>query len=94
LIDTFEGAGYRLYADKIRNIACDVEFQSDMECDQLLPQPETYPSLKHEIPSPDKFLGRRSSSYDEFLLIDPDDSQNLSQSKSTIIPPLMMIQQQ
>ena len=86
LIDTFEDAGYHSYADIIRNI---VGLQSDKhnmdDHNQLLPQPETYPHPKPEIPSSDTFLRHRPSSCDEFLLINPDAARNLSESENIVV---------
>ena len=83
MIDTFEGAGYRSYADKVRDIVSDVESRSNMD-QHLPPQPMTYPHPNPEIPSCNNFLRCRSLSCDEFLQIDEDAAQNLSESKNSV----------
>lgn len=86
LINIFESAGYRAYAEIVRNIACSIEGEMDdfVDCSELLPQPETYPPPRQSPPSSPKLSSRTLSSYDEYLLINPAAAKNLPKGESCI----------
>lgn len=85
LIDVFECAGYRIYADIVRNTVYTAESDCS-DCDEPIPQPETYPHHKLSSPpsptlstSPHKVS---SSAYDEYLLINPATAQGLPEGEN------------
>jgi hypothetical protein len=78
LINIFERAGFQNCADIVRSVICEYESEVDnpSDCDEPIPQPETYPNVQSN-PPPSLKLSRRVSSCDEFLLINPATANNL-----------------
>ena len=88
LINVFESAGYRTYAEIVRNTVCDAESEIDESSDYEEPihQPETYPCVKisrtsspKPKPSPHRF-----SSCDEYLLVNPTTAQGLPEGENCV----------
>ena len=86
LIDIFECAGYRNYADIVKNLICDAENETDDSSDyeEPIPQPETYPHLNLSPLSLPNFRNRKMSSCDEYLLINQATAQNLPEGQNCI----------
>ena len=86
LIDIFEHAGYRNYADLVKSLICDAESEGDDSSDyeEPIPQPDTYPHLKPSPLSSPKSKNRRMSSCDEFLLINQTNTQDLPKGQNCI----------
>ena len=86
LINVFECAGYRTYADIVRNTICDAESEMDDSSDyeEPIPQPETYPRLKINPPPSPKLSPCRFSSCDEYLLVNPTIAQDLPKGENCI----------
>ena len=73
LINVFERADFQNCADIVRSIIlCENESEVDdsSDYDEPIPQPETYPNVQLNSRPPPK-LSRRTSSCDEYLLINP-----------------------
>ena len=88
MIDVFENAGYRTYAEIVRNIAaCNVEGDHEMDnfgdYHEPFPQPETYPNPK---PNPLSLTRENISvtSFDEFLQVNPAVAQDLPKSNKKV----------
>ena len=87
LINIFEHAGYCNYAEIVKSIIiCDAESEEDDSSDyeEPIPQPETYPHLKPSPLSSPKFTNRKMSLCDEYLLINPDNAQDLPEGQNYI----------
>ena len=87
LMDIFERAGYRTYAEIVRNIVCDTESEVDdsSDYDDPIPQPETYPFHKPSPPSSPKLSQHKISSCDEYLLVNPNTAQGLTEGENCIL---------
>ena len=88
MIDVFENAGYRTYAEIVRNIAaCNIEGDHEMDnfgdYHEPFPQPETYPNPK---PNPLSSTCDNISvtSFDEFLQVNPAVAQDLPKSNKEV----------
>ena len=79
LINAFENAGYRAYAEFVRNIVCHNESETD-DYVEPLSQPETYPNPKPGPPLLPK-LPHRFSSCDEFLQVNSAAAQNIPEGE-------------
>ena len=86
LIDIFECAWFRTYAEIVRNTVCDAESETDDSSDyeEPIPQPETYPCLKISPPSSPKLLSRRFSLCDEYFLVNQATTQGLPEGENCI----------
>ena len=87
LIDIFECAGYRTYAEIVKSTVCGDESETDdcSDYDEPLPQPETYPHLQTCPPSPPTLSPRRLSSCDEYLLVNQATAHGLPEGENCII---------
>ena len=90
MIDVFERAGYRIYAEIVKNTIYAAESDSDSsDYDEpiYIPQPETYPHHKLSPPSSPTVTPspRKLSAYDEYLLINPATAQGLPEGKYIIL---------
>ena len=83
LINVFERAGYRTYAEIVRNTVCDDESDSS-DYDEPIPQPEAYPQLKVNPPPSPKPSPRRFSSCDEYLHIDSVTAMDLPKGETLV----------
>ena len=82
LINIFERSDFHNYAEIVRNTVREDESEEDdsSDCDEPIPQPETYPNSKlNPLPSPK--ISRHVSSYDEYLLINPATANNLTKGE-------------
>lgn len=69
MIEVFKSAGYHTFAESVRKIACDAKGDDFYDCDEPLPQPDTYPQLKSSSYSLPKFSTLESQSCDEYALV-------------------------
>ena len=86
LINVFECAGYRTYAEIVRNTLCDDESDSsdDSDYNEPIPQPEAYPQFKVNPPPSPKPSPRRFSSCDEYLHIDSVTAMDLPKGETLV----------
>ena len=85
--DAFEHAGYRSYAEIVRNIAsCDAGSEENdyNDNDEPISQPDTYPQLKSSIPSSPKPSSYKFSSCDAYLLINQANVQDLPEGEDSV----------
>jgi hypothetical protein len=93
LIDVFERADFQNYAEIVRNIICEDENEVDdstSDCDEPIPQPETYPNVQLNPPISLK-LSRRVSSCDEYVLINPSTANDVPKGEYCTFLKLLII---
>ena len=87
MINVFEQADFRNYADIVRNIiTCEDEHEADdySDYDEPIPQPETYARVTLNPPSlPDK-ISKHISSVDEYFMINPTTAKDLPEGEKHI----------
>ena len=87
MINIFERADFRNCTKIVRNIVCEDESEEDdsSDCDEPIPQPETYP---HELNSPSLSpkLSKcvRFSSCEEYSLINPVTAKGLPKGENCV----------
>ena len=82
LVNVFERAGYRDYAETVKKSAHSSDNDSS-DIDEPIPQPQTYPDLKTSCgPSSHKPSTSGLLSYEEFSLIDPAAAEGLPKRKN------------
>lgn len=81
MINIFERAGYHNYADIVRNAACSVEGEMDINDKEALPQPKIFPNPAPNPPLSPTLSSSRLSICDEYVEVNSAVAQNLPEGK-------------
>ena len=89
-MNVFERADFQNCAEIVRSIICEDESEEDdsSDFDEPIPQPETYPNAQLN-PPPSPKHSRRTSSCDEFLLINPAIANNFPKGEYSVVSKLL-----